>query len=962
MAADKDDEWYAEAENAAILQRLIRRGMLTDEQGLHDALHPTFERLIRLYPLPKEEDMEQEEGDIADFHKFVHDSIADGLRNGTSLRGPLLMLKSVVQFVPERVEMFSAALSKLFAKLAKDHYTVQAAPGVFENNVRLIIMILDICQSSLSFLGNEHRRFFIVTLTQLIEKSKSANLCRYMLDTARDWALHRREPYPIVKEKINVLLKMITYETRGDTLFNAYLELIYDIYTEPSLRRSDLTAKLESAFLVGCRSRDSTMREKFIDLLDVSVPRSLASRLSYILGVQSWEPLSDNHWIFLALHLLLGTIDPDTPLLVDRKASISSLPSNPNSSQRRVQELIRPLQHLLFLDPFVAHDIWVSLFSSAWSSITRREQTDITNQMISLLSKEWHSRQVELRPNVVQTLLAGSNACSPVMTLPPHLIKYLAKTYNAWHVGFEMLQNMSRGLDDEAVVRDSINDALAELYAELSEEDLFYGLWRRRCLHLDTNIGISYEQNGMWEQASIVYETAQAKVRSGNLSFSEQEYCLWEDHWILAAEKLQQWDTLYEYARSDNNQELMLESAWRIKDWAEHYESLQEQVAALPSASTPRSLVFEAFLKLSTMPTSGTKNEEFTKILEDGMQLTLRKWVSLPSHLSPAHIPLLQLFQQFVELQEAVQIFGSLANTNAQNLEKKSSDLKMVLQAWRERLPNRCDDISIWSDLVAWRSNVFNAINRVYLPLITTNSTNPPAGTNTNTYGYRGFHETAWIINRFAHTARKHDLLEVCLNLLNKIYTLPNIEISEAFLKLREQARCHYQKPGDLQASMEVINNTNLVFFSMAQKSEFYTLKGMFHAKAGRHEDADNTFGQAVQLDMNQAKAWAEWGKWNDRMFKDNPEAFNYAASAISCYLQAGSIYKNGKSRPLLTRVLWLLSIDDHTGSIARSFDNFKGDHALWYWISLIPQLCLTISQREFKQGRFLLLHISTLR
>ena len=102
--------------------------------------------------------------------------------------------------------------------------------------------------------------------------------------------------------------------------------------------------------------------------------------------------------------------------------------------------------------------------------------------------------------------------------------------------------------------------------------------------------------------------------------------------------------------------------------------------------------------------------------------------------------------------------------------------------------------------------------------------------------------------------------------LLTKIYTLPNIEISEAFLKLREQARAHYQKPNDLQAGLEVINNTNLMFFT-AQKAEFYTLKGMFHSRLGRNEDATLSFGQAVQLDMMQPKAWAEWGRFSDRVF-----------------------------------------------------------------------------------------------
>lgn len=430
---------------------------------------------------------------------------------------------------------------------------------------------------------------------------------------------------------------------------------------------------------------------------------------------------------------------------------------------------------------------------------------------------------------------------------------------------------------------------------------------------------------------------------------------------MLAAEKLQHWDALYELARSENNHELMLESAWRNKDWAEHRESLEEQVNQLPEIPSPRRRIFEAFIALLKLPAAMDKNTEFTRILEDAMQLSLRKWVALPQHLSSAHVPLLQHFQQFVELQKAVQIFGSLSATNAQNLEKKSSDLKMVLQAWRERLPNQCDDITIWSDLVAWRQNVFHAINKAYIPLISNNAQNGTAAGTTNTFGYRGFHETAWIINRFAHVARKHELLDVCFNSLNKIYTLPNIEISEAFLKLREQARCHYQKPGDLQAGLEVINNTNLMYFSTPQKAEFYTLKGMFYAKFNRNEEANQAFGSAVQLDMAQAKAWAAWGKYNDRLFKELPADMQHAASAVSCYLQAAGLYKSGKSRPLLTRILWLLSVDDNSLLISRAFDTYKGDAAFWYWITLIPQLCLSISQREVKQARYILLNLAKL-
>ncbi|KAF7301711.1 hypothetical protein MIND_00736700 [Mycena indigotica] len=947
ISTEQDDSWYTA--NAEILQKLVRKGMVTDEYTLHDQLHPIFTHLIKLFPLPKEDDEQQD--DRSEFHTFVHNSISDGLRNTTALRGTLLMLKSVVQVSPERIEPYSANLMKLLGKLAKEH--VNSTPGTngFDNSVRLLLTILDICQSSVAFLADQ-RRGFLSTLVVLVEKSKSAPICTYILDLAKTWALVRLEAYPTMKEKASLLQKMVAFESRTETIYQAYLEVIYQIYTEPALRRSDLTARLEQSFLLGCRAKDTELRDKFLDLLDISVPRSLNSRLTYILGVQSWDALADHNWTYLALNLLLSSAEVDIPNANERRVAVVSIP------RPSTQSFVQPMQRLLFLEPRAAHETWISLFPAAWASLSRREQTDITQHMINLLSRDYHIKQADVRPNVIQTLLTGIHACSPPMILPPHLIKYLAKTFGAWYVALEMLSTSLHHIrEDENTIREYAFDSLADVYAELAEDDMFYGLWRHRCLHLDTNIALAFEQNGMWEQASNAYEAAQNKARAGTIPFSEAEFCLWEDHWILAAEKLQHWDILQDLAKSEGNQELLLESAWRTTQWLDQKEALEEQINQLPEVPTPRRRVFEAFISMLKLPAALDKNVEFTKILEDAMQLSLRKWVALPPQLSAAHVPLLQHFQQFVELQEAVQIFGSLSLTTAHNLEKKSSDLKMVLQAWRERLPNHHDDISIWSDLVAWRQNVFHAINHTYIPLITNNG----AGNNTQTFGYRGYHETAWIINRFAHVARKHDLLDVCFTSLTKIYTLPNIEISEAFLKLREQARCHYQKPNDLQAGLEVINNTNLVFFSVAQKAQFFTLKGMFHARFKRNEDANNAFGQAVQLEMTQAKAWAEWGKYNDNMFKEVPNDLSYAANAVSCYLQAAGQYKSGKSRPLIARILWLLSVDDNTLSISRAFDTYKGDAAYWYWITFIPNLCMSLSGREVKQARFILLNLARL-
>lgn len=963
VAADQPDSWYIA--NAPILQKLIMKGLLSEDATLQDILYPIFDKLLSLFPLT--ESAPSGDTELAEFHRTVHNVFAETSMTSSraNIRGVLLIVKSVVRTTPE---MFSSTdgsgnpgnstnaekFMKLFSELVKDHIRSTPGTAAHEANVRLLMMFLDICRDYTSALG-ESRRWLLTALVALVDKTKSVTLCKYLLDMAKTWVHNKHAAYPINKEKASLMQKLANFESRGDALFTPYLELVYDIYTDPSLRRSELTSRLENSFLIGCRAKDSGLRERFMDLLDVSVSRSLFNRVTYILAVQNWEVLADQNWIYLALHLLLGAAD----LQVTNHTRNGSGPLHA-IPRPEPQHILRPLQRLLFLDPQAANDVWVSVFPAVWASLSRREQSDVTNHMINLLSKDYHIKQASLRPNVIQTLLAGIHACSPPMTLPPHLVKYLAKNFGCWHIALEILGSaLDTMKDDDPTIRDYIYDSLAEIYAELAEEDMFYGLWRRRSLLPDTNIGLAFEQVGMWEQASTVYESAQAKVRGQTLPFNELEYCLWEDHWVLAAEKLQQWDILYEFAKSEGNQELMLESAWRTRDWSVEKDNLEEQINRLPEVATPRRRVFEAFIALLKLPAAVEKNVDFTRCLEDAMQLSLRKWIGLPQHFSVAHIPLLQHFQQFVELQEAVQIFGSLSQTNAQNLEKKSSELKMVLQAWRERLPNIYDDINIWSDLVAWRQNVFNAINLAYMPLIGgTNQASGNNSANTSTYGYRGYHETAWIINRFAHVARKHGLLDVCHTFLTKIYTLPNIEISEAFLKLREQAKCHYQKPTDLNVGLDVINNTNLMFFSATQKAEFHTLKAMFFAKLGKNDDANYAHAQAAQLDMSQAKCWAEWGKYHDRMFKagDLQNAdYSIAASAVSCYMQAVGLYKCAKSRPLLARILWLLSIDDQHNQVAKAFDGYTGDGAYWYWITLVPHLISSLQHRESKQARFIL-------
>ncbi|ORE10738.1 hypothetical protein BCV72DRAFT_199208 [Rhizopus microsporus var. microsporus] len=947
---------------------------------------------------PKEKPIEQPPQVIA-FMNLINTTIREGLNSMSNLYGVLKLLEAVSSSDGEFLDPYIPAISKMAQLLTKEHtLPPEENEEHHEIDINLLILGLSLMKKRIGYLG-DHRLYFLSCLVQLMEKSEDTRLLNNILDMLNEWVMNDANPMPTVKEKAGLLGKMMAVEGKKDPkLIEDFLQLVLKIYSTPSLANSELTIRLEQAFLYGTQYKDPEIRARFMKIFNENISQSLFGRLNYIIGVQNWEPLAGAFWIHQALDLLLETvkIDPtvNVPFALKVKpisifatekqeqtedVEMCDVPENVvniiqkhreflhSLQKENIDDMLADIRQLQYLDDSTAYKLWVDLFPICWKALSAVEQHDITKILIALLAKDYHSKQSERRPNVVQALLDAASKVAPSIQLPAHLIKYLGKAHNCWHTAIEMLQKQAKTgrlvdvMKEEQLNQQRTLDSLAELYSSLNEDDMFYGLWRRRSVYTETNMTISCEQCGMWQQAQHMYENIQIKARGGILAYTESECLLWEDHWIKCTQKLQQWDVLSDLAKHDNNSNLLLECAWRLSDWTADRESLEQSLQQTFDYSLPRLKVFEGFLSLIKSQTSQDELPEFNRICEGGVQLALRKWHSLPHIVTHSHLPLLQTFQQYLELSEASQIFNSLSSTTAQNLDQKSAELRSILGTWRERLPNMWDDIDVWSDLVAWRQHIFNAINRTYLPLIPLlqHSVGQANAGSSHSYAYRGYHETAWIINRFAHVARKHQLYDVCINYLTKIYTLPNIEIQEAFLKLREQAKCYYQNVNELTAGLDVINNTNLMYFTHQQKAEFFTLKGMFLAKMQHYNEANEAFVNAVQIDLTLPRAWGEWGKYNDKRFKENPKDLSWANSAVSCYLQAAGLYKNAKSRKYLLRILWLLTHDDQSGIISRAVEGYKGEWPVWYWITFIPQLLTALQHKEGRHARYILIRIA---
>lgn len=1017
----KSNEWIIA--QLPHIQKLLEKPIRMDNAEIQDCLHasdkildgdrdiqPMVQRILQALPdeTREEDDMEMDTP-AKDFINFISGAASATMGDG-NLVAAIYIYETIARIRPKEIDTHLPQIMRaLQQKLSKDQFAQPVLPPGMQSGIRpgegqagalderemelstqLILKSIWIISSRMATLGDQ-RRPFLSVLASLVERSQNTKLCERILEMVETWIFDSQDSWPTLKEKTAVLHKMLLFETRPDpTLLHKFLDLVIRIYENPKITRSELTVRLEHAFLVGTRAQDVDMRNRFMTIFNQSLTKTASARLIYVLTSQNWDTLAESFWLSQAIQLIFGTIDMNTTIQLDQEDfkmmtpkelfRVSSADSRKGDlmlddkfedfmtqhrrfyadlGDVRARDILEPLCQLQHTDSNVAYEIWVALFPLCWSLLSRDDRSELEKGMVSLLTKDYHQRQLDRRPNVVQALLEGNVRTMPKCKVPSHVMKFLSKTYDAWYTAAISLEDQAlTPVIDTPSVRESNLDALVQVYAGLQEEDFFYGTWRRRSKYVETNAALSYEQNGQWTRAQSLYEAAQIKARTGITPYSQGEYMVWEDHWILCAQKLQQWDILNELAKHENFNDLVLESSWRnLEMWTgpENLDQLSGIIKAVSDAPTPRRTFFQAFMSLLKFHEKQEPPQEFSRICDESIQLSIRKWHQLPKRITNAHVPVLQNFQQLVELHDANIICISLSQTTQNNLDAKSQELKLLLGTWRDRLPNVWDDINAWQDLVTWRQHIFNLINRTYLALLGPQQSNATG----NSYAYRGYHETAWIINRFAHVARKHQLPDVCISQLSKIYTLPNIEIQEAFLKLREQAKCHYQNKDELNSGLDVINNTNLNYFGQQQKAEFFTLKGMFLAKLNNKEDANDAFGTALYYDIRLPKAWAEWGYYNDMMFKDEPENMERAAAAVSCYLEAAGLFKNGKSRKLLSRILWLLSIDSSDNQISTAFEEFKGETPIWYWITFIPQLLTSLNHREAGLTRNVLVKIA---
>merc|ERR1719340_74765 len=479
---------------------------------------------------------------------------------------------------------------------------------------------------------------------------------------------------------------------------------------------------------------------------------------------------------------------------------------------------------------------------------------------------------------------------------------------------------------------------------------MWAGLWTKKGKYAETNIAICYEQQGFYEQAQGAYELAMSKYRTDVASKPApttvmQEVKLWEDHWIRCSKELNQWETLLEYGSSSNisNPSLVVEAAWRVPNsWGVMKEALQQVEQA-----SPRELAWKVNLYRGYLAICSPDDPHLTMVdryVEHASSLAMREWKRLPRLVSHIHLQLLQAAQQVMELQEAAQIHQGLLHGRQNSLQ----DMKAIVKTWRNRLPIISDNLSHWNEIFTWRQQHYTFIANHY---------NQESDQASN-HSMLGVHASAQAIIHFGKIARKHNLTSVCVESLSKIYTIVSVPIVDCFQKIRQQVKCYVQTAvslgkNELQEGLDVIESTNLKYFTKQMTAEFYALKGMLQAQIGKTEEANKAFSAAVQMHDTLVKAWALWGEYLESVFTKEPSAktrnIRHGVEAITCYLHACRHQDESKSRKYLAKVIWLLTYDDEKLALAEAVDKYNVGVPPIQWLPWIPQLLTCLVRNEGK-------------
>lgn len=93
-------------------------------------------------------------------------------------------------------------------------------------------------------------------------------------------------------------------------------------------------------------------------------------------------------------------------------------------------------------------------------------------------------------------------------------------------------------------------------------------------------------------------------------------------------------------------------------------------------------------------------------------------------------------------------------------------DMKLTIKKWYNRLPVISDDLSHWNDIFTFRQHIYEKFSTC---------------ADEEPIKRLGVHANAQSIIHLAKIARKHNLFDICQEMLSKVFTITSVPVVDCF-------------------------------------------------------------------------------------------------------------------------------------------------------------------------------------
>lgn len=322
------------------LQRGIAACITCSNSKVIRLVHGLLSRLMSIFPTePTSSNVASKYEELECLYACVGKVVFEGLANyeknpgasPSTLFGTLMMLKAACVNNASYIDRLITPFMRVLQRMAREHITPSPPHETSPVASELLILSLDLVKSRVVVMGAEMRKAFIGTvLVGLIEKSPDIKIMKAITKMLEDWIKNKNpiavNQAPTLREKSILLVKLMQYVEKrfpDDLELNAqFLDIVNFIYRDETLKCSELTVKLEPAFLAGLRCVQPTIRAKFFEVFDASMKRRLHDRLMYITCSQNWEPMGPHYWIKQCIELLVVTACSNTTIRMSSDANL----------------------------------------------------------------------------------------------------------------------------------------------------------------------------------------------------------------------------------------------------------------------------------------------------------------------------------------------------------------------------------------------------------------------------------------------------------------------------------------------------------------------------------------------------------------------------------------------------------------------------------------------------------------